>query len=522
MRDTLSAWYLSSLAGHADSLEDCLARWQANGDASPLRRLAHRLRGSGGSYGFPEIGEAAGRTEDAPEDQLAQHARGLIHTLRAQGDGSQSRDSTILVVDDDPAIRTLVKELLQRPDRPVALAASTQEAQALLREHDVGLVLLDIRLGDSDGRDLLAELRAGRATADLPVAVFSVLDDDRVRTECYGLGADAYFVKPVVPETLVAATESLIGRWIRSQTTARMDPLTGLRNRRGLEEEYDRLVAHCSRGGSSLAVAVVDFDRFKAINDTWGHTAGDEVLRVGAEAIKSRLRRSDLVGRWGGDEFVVLLPDTDLPGAIRALTSALEALRSATIEVGEARIQGISFSGGVVDATGLDDLTEAVTQADGALYVAKASGRGRIYGPDSQVEDALGRVLVVEDDPATLWNIRSCLVQSGMDVVSASSLAEARRLLASGRFDLLLLDRVLPDGDGLALVSEARKHPDRSEMPALVLTALADDDELARSFNAGVDDYVIKPWSDLELASRVRRMLERSRVRAGASRRSEG
>ena len=510
MQNTLASWYLASLSAHADGLEEAMTRLQSSGDEAPLRRLAHRLRGSGGSYGFPEITEAATAVEDAVEGGVRTPTEELVELLRSLGPDSADGSTSILIVDDDPAVLALLSARLERPDRPVLTASTSEQAHSLLRDHPIGLVLLDLCLERTDGRDFLAALRAGRGTADVPVAVLSVLDDERTKAECYGLGADAYFVKPVDPETLAAAAESLIGRWVRARATARTDLLTGLRNRRGLEEEYLRLRAQAGRSGRRLAVAVLDFDRFKAINAPWGLAGGDEVLLRGADAHSTGLRGSDLLGRWGGEEFVVLLPDTDLDGAIRALTGALQALRSTPIQVGSARIEGVSFSGGVVEVESEAELDQVVREADAALYVAKASGRGRIVGPDAELVDALGHVLVVEDDPAALRQIFACLVQEGIRVTAATDLRSARQRLRGGSFDLILLDRVLPDGDGLDLVAEARGAPGARGVPMLVLTALTDEDELARSFRAGVDDYVVKPWSPVELASRVRRILIRN------------
>ena len=130
--------------------------------------------------------------------------------------------------------------------------------------------------------------------------------------------------------------------------------------------------------------------------------------------------------------------------------------------------------------------------------------------------NALGHVLVVEDDPDSMRQILACLLQAGVRATAAADVRTARDHLSRSRFDLLLLDRLLPDGDGLDLLREARGASKTRDVPALVLTALADEAELARSFTAGVDDYMVKPWSPVELASRVRRILIRSGAQSAA------
>jgi diguanylate cyclase (GGDEF)-like protein len=126
-----------------------------------------------------------------------------------------------------------------------------------------------------------------------------------------------------------------------------------------------------------MALALIDFDRFKAINDTHGHATGDTVLRLGSTAIAAALRRTDIVARWGGEELLVLLPNTGLERAARAIEKALAAVRALEFPVGQTALR-VTFSAGVVEATGGESLEELAARADRALYEAKRAGRDRV------------------------------------------------------------------------------------------------------------------------------------------------
>ena len=164
------------------------------------------------------------------------------------------------------------------------------------------------------------------------------------------------------------------------QRHAMRDALTGLANRAAFTQIYNRERSVSARAGRSLAIGLIDLDRFKAVNDTHGHAVGDEVLRRTAAALVGALRRSDVVGRWGGEELVVLLPGTDEQGAWRALEHALIDVRKLTFTGQDHQTFHVTFSAGavVVDVEASEAIEDAVKRADALLYQAKAKGRNRI------------------------------------------------------------------------------------------------------------------------------------------------
>jgi DNA-binding response OmpR family regulator len=174
-----------------------------------IRRLAHQLRGSGGSYGFPEVTRLAAVVEAAPADRLPGDVAELVALLRSL---ARTADQRMLVVDDDPVVTRILRAALAAPGRDVQVAASAAEADELVGRLAFDLVLLDLFLPDEDGRRLLARWRAAPSTERVPVFVLSARLGTAIKTECFALGADAYFEKPVDPEMLAAAVNGRLAR----------------------------------------------------------------------------------------------------------------------------------------------------------------------------------------------------------------------------------------------------------------------------------------------------------------------
>jgi diguanylate cyclase (GGDEF)-like protein len=156
------------------------------------------------------------------------------------------------------------------------------------------------------------------------------------------------------------------------------DALTGLANRAAITQIYARERAVSARAHRPFSLALIDLDRFKSVNDTHGHASGDEVLRRTAAAISASLRRSDAVGRWGGEELVVLLPNTDATGAGLAIEKALAAVRAQRFLGKDGAGFSVTFSAGVVATTANEAIDDAMARADALLYAAKAAGRDRV------------------------------------------------------------------------------------------------------------------------------------------------
>ncbi len=298
-------------------------------------------------------------------------------------------DATSLVVDDSLVIRSVVRGWLEEQGYYVVEVEDGTAAveQCLAAPPDV--VLLDIEMPGLNGHEVLARLKSEKTVQDIPVVFLTnhASMDEVLRG--LGGGAHDYLRKPFEPAELVARVgaavrvkklqDELRRRNSELDEISRTDALTGLFNRRHLEEELRVNVSASQRHGHDIGVLLLDVDHFKLVNATYGHPGGDEVLCELAGRIESQLRVGDVAGRWGGEEFLVILPHTDLTGAV----GAAERIRS-VIEAGPFEVSGIlapvTVSGGCASAAGAS-ADQLVHTADTGLYAAKASGRNCIVAP---------------------------------------------------------------------------------------------------------------------------------------------
>lgn len=211
----LSAIYRQALPGRIAALEQAAGRAGQDAEAAAsVRRIAHALRGSGGTYGFPEVSIAAAAAEDAAEGELIQRVDELLATLRSIVAVESS--THILAIEDEPEHALLIRTILAKEERKVTVVGTAAEAMQELAAGRVSLILLDLMLPDMDGRSLLLRLREAEATAALPIIVLSAHSSSRAKAECFDLGASGYLEKPIDPALLAA----VVGAELRTARSA--------------------------------------------------------------------------------------------------------------------------------------------------------------------------------------------------------------------------------------------------------------------------------------------------------------
>jgi two-component system cell cycle response regulator len=292
----------------------------------------------------------------------------------------------IILLEDNKLAATRVAETLAPMASELIQVKTCEEAAARL-DASVELMIVGMSIAGGDPLRLVSHSRASEQTRQVPILL--IADEGELPRLAKGLdlGANDYIVRPIDRNELTARARTQIRRkrlhdrlrenHNRSLSLALIDPLTGLFNRRYVGAHLDGLMARTGAGGKGPALLLFDLDRFKLINDSWGHLAGDEVLCEVAKRALHVVRSFDLVGRFGGEEFIVLMPETNLQIAL----FVAERLRSSIADTpftvtGAASPVQVTISIGV--ATTLDDddsPTELLRRADTALYAAKDSGR---------------------------------------------------------------------------------------------------------------------------------------------------
>jgi two-component system cell cycle response regulator len=295
----------------------------------------------------------------------------------------------VLLVDS----RASSQERIVRALKPVANVTAMSDPQAALfeaAENPFDLVIVNANLDDYDPLRLCSQLRSLERTRFLPVLLITELGADDVIVRALDLGVNDYIVRPIDPNELVARTLTQIKRKRyndRLRTSVRQtielavtDALTGLHNRRYLDNHLKVLVNRAAARSRALSVCITDIDRFKSVNDTYGHDAGDEVLREFAARIRSTVRGADLACCYGGEEFVVVMPDTDAvaaAGIAERLRDIIERtpfnLKNSGVSINITASLGISCN-----SMGAETPEQLLKQADRALYEAKNAGRNRV------------------------------------------------------------------------------------------------------------------------------------------------
>ena len=291
---------------------------------------------------------------------------------------------TLLIVDDEKHNRTLLTELLQ-DDYQIILAKNGVQALEKARERSPDLILLDVLMPEMDGLAVIRALKAGDATRHIPVIFVSALDSILDEERGLELGAVDYITKPFHPPIVRVRVrnhlQSVHQRRLLEQL-AMIDSLTEIPNRRRYAEVYKLEWRRCLRNSKALSLIIVDVDHFKIYNDTYGHAAGDLVLKRVAKAIQSALKRpADFVARYGGEEFVVVLPEIDAEFAqqvAEAIRAAVQALAIAFPESATSPWVTVSLGGASWLPRHNEVDTELFGRADHCLYDAKRSGRNQV------------------------------------------------------------------------------------------------------------------------------------------------
>lgn len=290
----------------------------------------------------------------------------------------------VLLVEDSLVVRASLRQQLQARGFVVTEA---EDGAGALRAADGAppdVILLDVELPGMDGYEVLDHLKASDRLRHIPVVFLTGRTDSGEMVRALASGAHDYLRKPFESSELIARIEAAVREksaqdQLRQRVgeldrAARIDALTGLYNRRELDERLAGLASHGRRNGIEIGVLLVDVDRFKQINDTLGHATGDAVLQEIAVRLRAEVRAEDIVGRWGGEEFLLLAPGSDLKGRQQLAERLRRAVADGPIITRDGHRLAVTISVGCAGGPA-DDPGIVLARADAARYGAKAAGR---------------------------------------------------------------------------------------------------------------------------------------------------
>ncbi len=474
-----------------------------------------------------------------------------VHTQASRQNGR------ILLVDSDQETAASVARQLRDAGYEVDTVSSGTSALANLHERECGLVVTDWSLPAINGLHLCQAIRASEGIGAVYVIVLSETADANILSDAFDAGADDFLARPFQEQELLARlkagvrTQALEAKLScerrdvhkanaelatlnnKLQKMATTDELTGLYNRRQAMSRLRECWATSVRTDQPLSCMIFDIDHFKQCNDIHGHAAGDAVLRATARTLQQFARAGETAFRLGGEEFVILCPGATAEEAAEGAERLRGIIAANNVEFGGSKLAVAVSAGVAARDSQLASPDGLLKLADAAMYEAKRLGRNRVcvgrfdqerHAVCSQVapsdhgalpmpaasEDATksrGTVLIVDDDPAARRLIRRILERDALDVFDACDGLEALKALTQVRPDVILMDALMPNLDGIECTRQLRSDPEHSDIPIVMVSGQTDQIHVQAGLDAGAEEYITKPIKPREFLQRVRAMM---------------
>ncbi|PKO85968.1 MAG: signaling protein [Betaproteobacteria bacterium HGW-Betaproteobacteria-12] len=405
--------FLEDMPGYLHELEVAIGE----GDSDTLRRIAHVIKGAAGNLGALAMASAAREMEvHAEAGALGESSELLLRlrtefaiiepTLMAELDEPPSLPqptsdaAVVLVVDDDRSTRSALRHALHLSGFRVEEAGDGTEALSWLEDHSADAILMDALMPVMDGFAACNALKQHPLWKDIPVLMITALEDRQSIERAFESGASDFIPKPIHLSVVNQRVRRVIDATRAErhvQQLAYNDTLTGLPNRLLFVEQLNRALDRCQTRNGTLALLFLDLDRFKFINDTLGHEAGDQLLATMAQRLKGCVRADDCVARLGGDEFTILLDELPNPGVAASVAQNICRTVSAPLVIAGQEIVITASIGISLYPDDGTDVSSLLRHADTAMYRAKQSGNDFCYY-ESTMESALSDRLKLEND----------------------------------------------------------------------------------------------------------------------------
>lgn len=289
----------------------------------------------------------------------------------------KNRSYKVLIIDDDKISSSFCSAVLEHADIRVSCLHSHENIFESIVNFDPDVILLDMYMPHADGFEIAGVIRQHQNFSAIPIVIMSSETDINKQFKMRSVGADDFILKPFKPRHLI---DTIMNRIQRARQTKRLiytDGLTGLLLFNKIKDQISNLLESCVRYNLDFSIAMIDLDYFKQINDVHGHLIGDQILRNFSEFLLSRVRKSDIVTRSGGEEFTIIFPYTNADNTMRALNSLRNAFAQRLQHNANKEFK-VTFSAGIANINRFQDLVALLAAADQALYRAKEKGRNNI------------------------------------------------------------------------------------------------------------------------------------------------
>lgn len=305
------------------------------------------------------------------------HISRLIEKLDLLTEGREADPFRILIIDDDPELSQFYALTLQENGMLTRVVNDPMKVVEHLVEFNPELILMDMYMEGCFGDELAMIIRQMEAYVSIPIVYLSAETRKERQFRAMRIGADDFLTKPIKPEHLISSVTIRAERMRIIRSFMERDSLTGLLNHTKTKEQLDLAVLRARREGGVMSFAMVDIDAFKAVNDTYGHLAGDRVIVILSRLLQQRLRKTDVIGRYGGEEFAVILMGSTAEQAYKVM----DEIRCSFEQVRHESDLGdffVTFSCGIASFPDFHDPVTLCREADKALYEVKNNGRNRV------------------------------------------------------------------------------------------------------------------------------------------------
>ncbi len=302
----------------------------------------------------------------------------LENSLERCLDRQQGEPFRVLIVDDDAELAARYSLVLRNSQMQVQTLAEPTHVLETMRNFNPEVLLLDVNMPDCSGPELAQMIRLHDEWLRVTIIYLSAETDIHRQMAALLKAGDDFITKPISDTALVASVYSHAQRARSLSTALARDSLTGLLKHADIKEQLALEVHRATRSGKPASVVMLDLDHFKRVNDTYGHAAGDNVIRALANLLRQRLRRIDSLGRYGGEEFVAVLPECSAQQARRIFDEIRERFAALSFNAGESHEFQVTFSAGICETSGQLASGVLLERADQALYAAKHDGRNQV------------------------------------------------------------------------------------------------------------------------------------------------
>jgi len=425
----------------------------------------------------------------------------------------------ILLVEDSATLRHAMSQYISEAGHTPLITQSGEEALQLLEDTPVDLIIMDVEMPGLNGFETTRLIREWLGSHWVPIIFVTGKNEDESYREGIEAGGDDYLIKPVSPIIIKAKIRAMARiAEMRDQLNqlnaelaalSQLDSLTQILNRRTFTERAELQWRMAVRQQTPTSVLMIDVDHFKPYNDHYGHPAGDRCLIQVTRALQDCLQRpTDLLGRYGGEEFIALLPNTDLAGARQVALNMNQAIRALELEhrvSPSGEWVTVSIGGATCNHSMGHSLEEVIKQADRALYKTKHSGRD-----SAQLEEIASHrtLLIAVQEPELLRRV-SAPLQEYCNILTADSIEESLEIAWDIYPDLIITDAGMALHNDHQLCRKLARNPSTATTPLLVLTDSDAPDQLAGDWGySGVISWLQNSCSEQSLKTRIQQLLD--------------